>query len=127
MSTILFGLVDREMQVIMSSWRILDPSSREGLIIFCAIAFVTVLALLWAVFLRKRWHRHHSHHHHTHGHSSALAETPAAPNDGVVPASPHKHRRWRRQRRPHHPRNPTLAETGGLPPIRSEDSSEPLP
>jgi hypothetical protein len=30
---------------------------------------------------------------------------------------PHR-RKWRRRRRDHRPRNPTLAETGGLPPIR---------
>ena len=32
-----------------------------------------------------------------------------------------RRRKWHRRRREHRPRNPTLAETGGLPPIRSED------
>lgn len=32
---------------------------------------------------------------------------------------PHQHRRKRRPRRNHRPRNPTLAETGGLPPERT--------
>ncbi len=31
-----------------------------------------------------------------------------------------KRERKRRRRREHRPRNPTLAETGGLPPIRTE-------
>jgi hypothetical protein len=31
-----------------------------------------------------------------------------------------RRRRRRRRRREHRPRNPTLAETGGLPPIRTE-------
>jgi hypothetical protein len=30
------------------------------------------------------------------------------------------HKRHRRRRHEHRPRNPTLAETGGLPPIRTE-------
>lgn len=37
-----------------------------------------------------------------------------------------RRRKWHRRRREHRPRNPTLAETGGLPPIRSEDKPPPL-
>jgi hypothetical protein len=44
------------------------------------------------------------HHHHTHG--------------GLFSSHGHHHRRH--HRREHRQRNPTLAETGGLPPIRSE-------
>ena len=34
-------------------------------------------------------------------------------------------RRVRRRRRDHRPRNPSLAEAGGLPPVRPEDSAPP--
>lgn len=39
--------------------------------------------------------------------------------------SGHHHHRHRKRLRTHRPRNPTLAETGGLPPIRSDDGSRP--
>ncbi len=35
-------------------------------------------------------------------------------------------RRVRRRRRDHRPRNPSLAEAGGLPPVRPEDSVPPV-
>lgn len=35
-------------------------------------------------------------------------------------------RRVRRRRRDHRPRNPSLAESGGLPPVRPEDSVPPI-
>lgn len=47
--------------------------------------------------------------------------------DGTVNGSqPHQHRRKRRPRRNHRPRNPTLAETGGLPPERTGPPHLPL-
>ena len=45
--------------------------------------------------------------------------------DGAAP--PEKRRRRRRSHHRHRPRNPTLAETGGLPPIRPEDPPEAKP
>ena len=39
-------------------------------------------------------------------------------SEGEAPATTRRHHRRRRPRRQHRPRNPTLAETGGLPPRR---------
>jgi len=39
----------------------------------------------------------------------------------------HRHRRRRRRVRDHRPRNPTLAETGGLPPEKSPPPAPPAP
>ncbi|MCX8107768.1 MAG: hypothetical protein N3G20_03080, partial [Verrucomicrobiae bacterium] len=39
----------------------------------------------------------------------------------------HRRHRRRRRRREHRPRNPTLAETGGLPPPRQTDQLPPSP
>jgi FtsZ-interacting cell division protein ZipA len=91
----------------------------EWLIIFGAIGLVTLLVLGWAAFLRKR-HRHRHSHHHRHRHSSEPTEA-----DASVP--PEKRRRRRRSHHRHRPLNPTLAETGGLPPIRPEEPPEPEP
>ena len=61
------------------------PATRERLAIFGAIGLVTLLLLLWAVFLRKKRRRRRSHHH-SHQHSSGPAEVPEAPSDEERPS-----------------------------------------
>ena len=109
---------------LLASYRSLDPSTRERLMIFGAIGLVTLLVVLWALFIRRRRRRRRDHHH-THHHSSAPAEVVEAPKAPDAPDRPYKRRRRRRSGHSHRPRNPTLAETGGLPPIRPEDPTEP--
>jgi hypothetical protein len=67
----------------------------QVLIYFGALFLVALAVFTWAVF-RTQHRRRHLHHYHP------------------KPAS--KHRRQSQYR----PRNPTLAETGGLPPVRTE-------
>jgi hypothetical protein len=123
MSTLPLLLAAAEAEKAESFWGFLDLSTLGGVITLGAIGLVTLLVLLWAVFLRRRRRRRHSHHH-AHRPSSQPTETPVALNNGDA-VSPRKKRRHRRRSdRRHRPRNPTLAETGGLPPIRPEDSSE---
>ncbi len=105
---------------------LLKPSrpqvTNDVVLVFAAVALLVILFLGWAIFIRKRkkdladWrlHRHHSHH------SSDVN----SPTESASDNEPHHHRR-RRRRRSHRPRNPTLAETGGLPPVRSEPPSQP--
>ncbi len=84
--------------------------SNDLLLLLGAVVVLTLLFLFWAIFLRERkddlgnW-RTRKHHH----------DSSSDASDG----SEHRHRR-RRRRREHRPRNPTLAETGGLPPARTE-------
>jgi UDP-N-acetylmuramyl pentapeptide phosphotransferase/UDP-N-acetylglucosamine-1-phosphate transferase len=69
-------------------------------VIYAGALLVVALAVFgWAVFLRRqRRHRRHSHHHHHHSKSASRHhQSPEAPS------------RFR-----------TLAETGGLPPVRSQ-------
>ena len=120
MSTTSLLLANAGTDEVVSAWRFMDPSTRGGLIIFGAIGLVTLLAVLWAVFLRKRRRRRHSHHH-SHQHSSQPIDAPEAPNEVGDVSLPQDRRKWRRTRRRHRSRNPTLAETGGLPPVRSEE------
>ena len=94
--------------------------------VFGAIGLVTLLLVLWAVFIRKRGRRRRSHHH-SHHHSAGAVEGSQPPGEGQPPATEEKRGRHRRSRRRHRRRNPTLAETGGLPPIRPEIGSEPEP
>ncbi len=126
MNTILFLQVDMDTRAVLASWRLSDPAMRERLMVFGAMGLVTLLVVLWAIFLRKKRRKHHSHHHEHH-HSSRPAEAPEAAKEASASSSPEKRRRWRRSRRRHRPRNPTLAETGGLPPLRPEVPPDPEP
>jgi type VI protein secretion system component VasK len=126
MRAILLLLADADTDEVFDSWRLMDPSTRGGLIVFGAIGLVTLLALLWAIFLRKSGRRRHSHHH-AHDHSARPTEAPEAPNEEGALSPPQNRRRWRRARHRHRSRNPTLAETGGLPPVRPEGPPDPQP
>jgi len=103
---------------------------REVMIVTGAAAIVTLIVVLWAVYFRRRrrHHTHHNSHHHHHAqpptedgisHSEITADAPTEEQP--------RHRRRRRRRREHRPRNPTLAETGGLPPLRSDQPQGPVP
>ena len=113
--------------VIPGAWRWMGLSLKELLVLLGAVGLVTLVVVLWAVYLRKkpRQHRHRYHHHH---HSSSQ-DTPLEEEETVSSESSEerRYRRKRRRRREHRPRNPTLAETGGLPPLRTEQPPDPLP
>ena len=113
--------------VIPGASRWMGLTIKEVLVLLGAVGVVTLVVLLWAVYLRKRpsdrSHRHrHQHHHH-----SAPSDTRSSNNDDSFESGERRYRRKRRRRREHRPRNPTLAETGGLPPMRTERPSDPLP
>jgi FtsZ-interacting cell division protein ZipA len=98
-----------------------SPAMRETLIVIGAVLLLAVGLLLWAsVAYKRRRRRSSSHRQH---HERKLAGNASAEN-AEEERSSHSHRR-RKRRREHRPRNPTLAETGGLPPIRPEGSSNP--
>jgi len=105
-------------------WRLSNPALLEGILIFGAVAVVTLLLLIWAAFVRSKRRRRHSHHHHRHHHSPSVTEVQPTSQNEESPALPEKRRRRRHSHHHHRPRNPTLAETGGLPPIRSEEPPE---
>jgi hypothetical protein len=85
---------------------------RQTFIIFGALAGATLLAVGLTFLFWKRRRRRHRHRHHW------LSPHPASvrAND-----SGHQTRRRRRSNRP----NPTLAEAGGLPPIRDDSPHRP--
>ena len=92
-----------------------NPLANTDLVIIlgCVLALAAVL-FFWAFFFRKR-------PKHVRG---ALVVTRARKNDDAEPDSG----RRRRRRRAEHPdnwkRNPTLGETGGLPPVRVENAED---
>lgn len=96
-----------------------DPKTRERLILLGTMALVIAALFFWATTLRGPRHRKG---HRRKRHSSLRRQ--------MVAARAEIHRLWQmRQRKRKHrrPRFPTLAETGGLPPIRSELGTEDHP
>ncbi|HEX4644222.1 MAG TPA: hypothetical protein VH598_01295, partial [Verrucomicrobiae bacterium] len=91
------------------------PELRSRLIMVLAILIAISIPVIWAVYFRKK-PRHRKHHHH---HVPSVSAEP-----GAVTESPARFKRRKKRRRSSHPNralNPTLAETGGLPPIRGKD------
>lgn len=124
-------------------------SSTEGKVILGVIILVLLVFGSWIVYAlavpKKRRHHHEHHHHRPHRHhhhhhdeygddderKDAEGQTPTesaedsgntVSSEDVDAESQHerRYRKRRHRRREHRPRNPTLAETGGLPPIRTE-------
>jgi hypothetical protein len=110
-------LADEETEAVFAAWRLANPGTREGIVIFGALGLVTLLSVLWAIFLRKPRQHRRSHHHSNPRSSKPAEKTPPLP--------PQRHHKRRRSRRRHRPRKPTLAETGGLPPLRPESPPGP--
>ena len=85
----------------------------ETSLILGAVMVVAAMVFFWAVFIRKRPETQRG----------SFVLTRARPEDKEHSSS--SGRRRRRKRKPEHPenlpRNPTLAEIGGLPPLRPDD------
>jgi hypothetical protein len=88
---------------ISIAWHGMDAGVQEILAILGGVGLVTLLAVVWAIYFRKRRRRRSS-------------VQPARPHD----IAPKRRRRLRHELRR---RNPTLAETGGLPPAREEGAA----
>lgn len=93
----------------------LSPGWLEFFILTGAVVLVSLVMLIWLAIVVSRKHprkrRHHHHHHRNDRH-------PDKPGAGGIKEllQTGRHRR----RREHRSANPTLAETGGLPPVRKE-------
>jgi len=114
---------DEPLQILEDYWRTTTSPTNEYLMVLGAVTAVSILILIWVLYFRKK-HRPHPHSHHHHAHQDAAE--PAMQGAGEAD-QPRKRHKWRRRRREHRPRNPTLAETGGLPPVRNSHSSGPVP
>lgn len=96
----------------------------EDILVVLAVGLALgLLLLLWARYHVRRKKRRHHHHH-----ERSVVSRPApvlAEEEDQDPRRDGRRRRRRRHRRDHRPRNPTLAETGGLPPPKAEPTSNP--
>ena len=97
----------------------LTPAMKERLIIFGAMALVLVVIITWALaFRRQRQRSARREDRRRRRHSFRRQAT-----KGVAELREYVKEHRRRRRREHRPRNPTLAETGGLPPVRGDQDS----
>ncbi len=88
----------------------------SDMMLLVGVALLLAVALLiWAMFIRgpkdERGERNY--------HSRKYVEER---DDGTI----RKRKKHRRRRRDHRQRNPTLAEVGGLPPLKSDSTSPPI-
>jgi hypothetical protein len=89
-------------------WKQIAPSRNEFGLLFIAIGVIATVVLIWAVFIRKRESDRPSRY--------SYPQLSPSKNGVSGEGGSGRQRRRKRKRR----RNPTLAETGGLPPVRSE-------
>jgi hypothetical protein len=97
----------------------------DSLIILGFIVVLAIALFCWAYFLRRRPTENQGahvlvRHKHRHSHSSSPSKSRSG-NPETTSSRRVRVRRRRRQREDQLRRNPTLEETGGLPPLRPED------
>ena len=99
------------------NWSGLFQKASPYFILALAMMIVIIGVFYWAVAIRRRksprsgFHRRRSRHH-----QDKEQQEESAPDHHKK----HRHRR-RRSKHPKYPANPTLAETGGLPPVRKDE------
>jgi FtsZ-interacting cell division protein ZipA len=100
----------------------IPPESVDVLIVLGAIVLVALIVFFCVLLFRKdEKHRHkHHHRHHRKSYRERIHKTTSGIKELI-----RQHRR--RSHREHRPINPTLAQTGGLPPLRRETKPPPPP
>jgi hypothetical protein len=91
----------------------------EGAALMLPLIIITLVVFGWAAFLRTPEEKS-SRHHHWQQSKTGNAEEPRR-SRGMLS------RLRRRRRRKERPRNPTLAETRGLPSLRGDESGRSRP
>lgn len=108
-------LAEVESTEVVNSWVSMDSETRNLLLIIAVFAALVPAVFVWAAFFRKASRKKRHRHHRP----SSWEQSSESDKRG-------RRHRHRRQRSADLPRNPTLAETGGMPPRRPE-SDDPLP
>jgi hypothetical protein len=100
----------------------MSPAWRDFFVMLGVMVFIIAGALIWAIFLRRK-RRRRAHHFHHRRHRTSYREQLRKGATGIKQYVQER----RRRHRVRYPVNPTLAQTGGLPPVRPEESSDATP
>jgi hypothetical protein len=98
----------------------LDAGWVEIFILLGAILLVVIGLFIWAGFIRKTKKRKRKYREHQGNYRERLEE-------GATGIKTYLEKSHRHRRREHRHPNPTLSETGGLPPRRPPDDETPSP
>jgi hypothetical protein len=103
---------------------------QDALLILGAVLALTLVLIVWAKYGRKWKRRRSEYRKPTRSTATAAASLALEAPDEVGALSDRHHRsrrrkKYRRRREEHRQRNPTLAETGGLPPMREGQTTPP--
>ena len=96
------------------------------LLILGALVALTLILIVWARYIRKQ-RRRRSRSSSSKPHKLVPVEQQDDSPEEEFESGGRRRRKSRKQRREHRGRNPTLAETGGLPPQREEKPANPPP
>ena len=86
-----------------------------------ALLIVSLVLFVWARYMRKPARRRAEHYKYPEPPPAGATEEAAEEE-----SEPHHHhrRRYRKRKHEHRGRNPTLADIGGLPPVRDAEPSD---
>ena len=125
MSKLYLMLADMDVSEVLDAHKQYGNSQLTGILItFGALAFVVVIATIWAIrfSLKKKKRKHHKHREHRNHTEAVASRTRAAAETTSAGETKSRKKRHRRSRAP---MNPTLAQTGGLPPMRGKNTPPP--
>jgi hypothetical protein len=108
-------LADFDMDDLFRSWSISNTGTTGGIIIFGAVFLAAFAAFVWVAFFRKQ-KRERKKHYRDYVKSHSRSEIKA--DSKQRKSRRHAHKIYKQL-------NPTLAEVGGLPPIRPDDQTPP--
>jgi hypothetical protein len=115
---ILFAVTNpiEELGVPTAPRNLLGMRATDLLLVIAVTCLVATALVIWALFIRKP--------KEDAGREAARKARPIVEEreDGTI----RKRKRLKRLRRAHRTRNPTLAEAGGLPPMREDGSQPPI-
>jgi len=98
---------------------------RDSFVVLTVLGTIILAIAIWANYFRQspKTRRRREHRHALEKSAETTRQANLQGDEALATADSGRARRKRKRRREHRPRNPTLAETRGLPPPRPEGMS----
>jgi hypothetical protein len=119
---ILLAEVSEFVDTVSVERNVLTSGLSQLSVILLSLLGVILITFIGVFIFRKQLLRRKRRHHHRKSSSVVPGQNG---DDSAAPSEVKMHKKRRRVRRKHRHRNPTLAETRGLPPNRDEQSMAP--